>query len=195
SWSLCHGSPPDASDGIILGGHDFSRAGRARSRCGALAPEVSLAKPHRDRTFASGNTYFVATKTYAGMALFQSARVAELFLATLFSYREQRKFQVHEFVLMPNHLHLILTPWSCSTLERAMQLVKGGFSHRAGKELGMNREIWQRGYVDHRIRDSLDYFRHREYIRTNPVRAHLADAPDRYAYSSASPKFVLDPLP
>jgi putative transposase len=76
-----------------------------------------------------------------------------------------------------------------------MQFLKGGFSHRAGKDLGMNREIWQRGYVDHRIRDAHDYSRHREYIRLNPVRAHLVDVPEAYAFGSAFPGFALDPVP
>ena len=80
-------------------------------------------------------------------AIFQSERTADLLLSTLFTYRDQGKFLVHEFVLMPNHLHILLTPSSNVALERAMQFIKGGFSHRAGKELGITREIWQRGYV------------------------------------------------
>jgi len=44
---------------------------------------------------------------------------------------------------MPNHVHLILSPGPSTTLERSLQLIKGGFSHRVGKELGLNREIWQ----------------------------------------------------
>ena len=139
--------------------------------------------------------YFVTTKAWEGQPLFQSERMAKLFLETLFHYRKEGKFQVHEFVLMPNHVHMLLTPMPGNTIERAMQLIKGGFSHRAGKELGMNREIWQRGYVDHRIRDAQDYARHREYIRSNPIRAHLVGAPEEYPFSSAFPGFALDPLP
>jgi putative transposase len=154
-----------------------------------------MAKPPRDRASTTTDTCFVTTNASEGQALFQSTRVAELLLATLFAYRDQKKFCVHEFVVMPNHLHILLTPGFGVTLERSMQFLKGGFSHRAGKELGMNREIWQRGYVDHRIRDAQDYSRHREYIRLNPVRAHLVDVPEAYAYSSAFPGFALDPIP
>jgi hypothetical protein len=67
-------------------------------------------------------------------------------------------YLLHEFVLMPDHLHLLITP--TVALERAMQLIKGGFSYRAKKELGTNAEIWQRGFADHRIRDAEDYDRH-----------------------------------
>jgi len=76
-----------------------------------------------------------------------------------------------------------------------MQFIKGGYSHRAGKEMGMDGEIWQRGYVDHRIRDAQDFIGHREYIQLNPVRAHIVDAPDKYPFSSAFPGFKLDANP
>jgi putative transposase len=154
-----------------------------------------MSKPPRDRTSTASSTYFVTTNVWQGQALFQSARCAELFLTTLFAYRDQGKFLIHEFVVMPSHAHVLLTLISQVTLERAMQFIKGGFSFRAGKELNIKVEIWQRGYVDHRIRDFEDYSRHREYIRQNPVKAHLAEAPDGYLYSSAQKGFQLDPVP
>jgi len=96
---------------------------------------------------------------------------------------------------MPDHLHILLTPGPHTTLERVLQLIKGGFSHRAGKELKLRREIWQRGYVDHRIRDGQDYAYHRVYVHQNQVRAHLAMAAQNYPYCSAFPGFQLDPAP
>jgi len=76
-----------------------------------------------------------------------------------------------------------------------MQLIKGGFSYRVKKELGLNSEIWQRGYVDHRIRDLNDYEGHVTYIRQNPVEAHLASREEEYPYSSACAHFERDPCP
>jgi REP element-mobilizing transposase RayT len=51
--------------------------------------------------------------------------MARLFLQTLYSYRRQGKFQLHAFVLMPEHFHLLLTPEGIP-LERALQLSKAG---------------------------------------------------------------------
>ena len=96
---------------------------------------------------------------------------------------------------MPNHLHVLLTTGEGITLERAAQMIKGGFSFRARKELDMRDEIWQRGYVDHRIRDARDFMVHRDYIWQNPVRRYLAENPAGYRYSSASPGFELDAAP
>ena len=127
--------------------------------------------------------------------LLQSVRVTELFLLALFSYRDQNKFLVHEFVVMRNHVHLLITPQSGVTLERAIQFIKGGFSFRAGRELGIKKEIWQRGYVDHRIRNVTDYDHHRSYTWSNPVKAGLSDKAEAFRFSSASGAFHLDVPP
>jgi putative transposase len=120
--------------------------------------------------------------------------MARLFLDTLYGYRREHKFLMHGFVLMRDHFHLLLSPTE-TTLPGAMQFIKGGFSYRAKKELGLNREIWERGYIDHRIRDTNDYRRHIEYMDQNPVRARMVTRVGEYAYSSAHPGFKLDPCP
>ena len=76
-----------------------------------------------------------------------------------------------------------------------MQFIKGGFSYRTKKELALNIEVWERGYIDHRIRDGNDYARHVEYIRQNPVEAKIVVRAEGYLYSSASAGFELDPCP
>jgi putative transposase len=54
-----------------------------------------------------------------------------------------------------------------------VQLIKGGYSHKFGSEFGRRKEVWQRGFTDHRIRDARDYEIHREYIHQNPVKQRL----------------------
>ena len=107
-----------------------------------------MSKPPRDRVTSRSNTYFITATANGNRALFQSERVANLLIETLLLYRDQREFFLHEFVVMPNHIHLLLTTGHETTLERGVQLIKGGFSFRANKELGIASEIWQRGYVD-----------------------------------------------
>jgi putative transposase len=80
-------------------------------------------------------------------------------------------------------------------LEKAVQFIKGGFSYRAKKELRSNMEVWQKGFSDHRVRDSSDYRVHAIYIRQNPLRKHLCEQAERYPYSSASGRFELDDAP
>ena len=113
-------------------------------------------------------------------------------MKVLAHYRDKKKYVLHEFVIMPDYLHLLLTPAPEISIERATQLIKGGFSYRLGKAVSANanRElIWQESFTNHRIRDEQDYAHHAEYIRMNPVRAGLAQMAELYPYSSASMKF------
>jgi REP-associated tyrosine transposase len=140
-------------------------------------------------------TYFVTFSTWQRRRLFVVEAYARLFLKTMYAYRRQGKFKLHAFVLMPEHVHLLLTLAEDVTVERAVQLVKGGYSHAFGIEFGKRKEVWQRGFTDHRIRDRADFERHREYIHDNPVARRLVDLAMEYRYCSAYPGFKLDGLP
>ena len=58
------------------------------------------------------------------------------------------QFKLHDFVIMPDHLHLLLTVHDDMTIEKAMQLIKGRFSHRLSHEFGYKGEVWQRGFTE-----------------------------------------------
>ena len=149
-------------------------------------------KPAREHATNNAQTYFVTSDTWERRALFQAESWARLFLKTLVSHRGE-DYLLHEFVLMPDHFHLLMTP--STSLEHAVQLIKGGFSYRVKKEIGSNAEVWQRGFSDHRIRDVEDYDKHLHYIHLNPVKRHLCERPEEYRYSSAYPGWKLDPIP
>ena len=139
--------------------------------------------------------FFVTSVTWGRRAIFQADQLAQLFLETLCHYRDQGCYRLHDFVLMPDHFHLILTPVQTLSLEQAVQRIKGGFSYRAKKELRFGGEIWERSFTNHRIRDLEDYESHQQYIHMNPVRRRLCSVSREYLYSSANPAFALDPLP
>jgi REP-associated tyrosine transposase len=129
-------------------------------------------KPERLRGEDYGpRTYFVTFCTADRRRLFQVDLYAKFFSEVLQNYRKAGKFLLHEFVIMPDHIHLLLTPTGI-TLERAVQYIKGGSSHDLRKRFGIAGEIWQRGFTDHRIRTGEDYERHRDYIHENASRAH-----------------------
>jgi putative transposase len=134
----------------------------------------------------------VTTETWQRRALFCNERWARLLVDTLYHYRGSA-YLLHEFVVMPDHMHLLITP--TTSLEKAIQFIKGGFSCRAKKELGSNMEIWQKGFQDQRIRDAADYDVHRTYIHQNPVRKSLCGQAEEYPYSSAHAGFELDQVP
>jgi putative transposase len=110
--------------------------------------------------------------------------MADLFIDVLRSTMRTKRIVVHDFVVMPNHVHILMTVPGEMSLEKAMQLIKGGFSFRANKELGFRGEIWQRGYSDVRVVDELSFQQHREYIENNPVKAGLVNAREEYPFGS-----------
>ena len=92
------------------------------------------------------------------------------------------KFQLHDFVIMPDHLHLLMTLPGDMTIEKAMQLIKGGFSYRLKREFGYQKEVWQRGFSEVRISDGQSFLLHCEYIVQNPVKAGSVDTAEQYPY-------------
>jgi putative transposase len=118
-----------------------------------------------------------------GRRLLQSERNAMLLIDVLRSNVAAGKFELHEFVVMPDHLHLLMTLPVDMTIEKAMQLIKGGFSYRLKKECGHQGEVWQGGFSEVRITDGQSFMQHREYIVQNPVKAGLAIAAEQYPYS------------
>ena len=142
-----------------------------------------------------GRTFFVTSVTVARRAILQSERMANLLVRVLQDYRNQEKFLLHEFVIMPDHFHLLLTPAADIPLEKAVQYIKGSFSFRAKKELDFQAPIWERSFTNHRVGGADDYARHRDHILQNPVKRFLAKAVEHFPYSSAYPGSGVDPAP
>ena len=170
-----------------MSGHDFSRADEVERGKRALAPVMARPSRPSDPTYATGEsrTFFVTTRTAGGRSLFQTTRMAELFIDVLRSRVKVGRFTIHDFVVMPNHVHILMTIPGSMTIERAMQSIKGGFSFRAKRELGFQGEIWQRGFSDVRVVDDSSLQQHRAYIDNNPVRARLTSAPAEYPHGTA----------
>ena len=162
---------------------------------GALAPEaeVKMSKPpHRIRP---SSTYFVSSATWERRELFRVPQVAEILVLRILACRDKGAYHLHEFVVMPNHFHILLTPGETTSLEKSVQLIKGGCSHQINEQRGNRIEIWQVGFHDWTIRDTEDYRAKVRYIHLNPVQARLVERPEDWQFGSGCGKFVLDPIP
>lgn len=140
-------------------------------------------------------TFFVTTSASGHRCLLQSHRMARLLVDVLYNYRSESKYKLHEFVVMPDHLHALITIGAELAIERAVQLIKGGFSYRASHELQFRGEVWQRGFSEVRIFTPETFLARRKYIHENPVRAGLVNSPEQWQYSSAYPGYELDANP
>ena len=68
---------------------------------------------------AGTRTFFVSSSTAGRRNLLQSDRSARLFISVLYEYRSQAKFRLHDFVVMPEHFHVLLTLDAGITIERS----------------------------------------------------------------------------
>jgi putative transposase len=142
-----------------------------------------------------GWTYFVTTKAWQNASVFHVQETAEIVVSKILEYRDRGSYLLHEFVLMPDHLHLILTPTVSVSLEKAIQLIKGGSSHEIHRVRGNKMQIWQSGFHESKVVDWADFKKKADYIHFNPVAAKLVESPENWQYSSASGKYQLDPIP
>ena len=93
--------------------------------------------------------------------------------------------QLHAFVITPNHVHVLLTPWvELATITRA---IKGKSARQANLLLERTgRPFWQDESFDHWIRNPRQFDKIRKYIENNPVRAGLVDRPEHWPFSGAN---------
>ncbi len=136
-------------------------------------------------------TFFITAFAANRRRLFQTDANATLLLNLLNDDRAKGRYQLHAFVLMPDHLHLLITPAPDVSIEKAMQYIKGGFSFRLKSKL----PVWEKSFTLRRVEDARDFETHRNYIHENPVRTHLAERAEGFPHSSAHGEFLMDPAP
>jgi len=91
---------------------------------------------------------------------------------------------LHAYVIMPNHVHVLLTPSVAPA--RLMHSIKGSGAREANKTLGLSgRPFWQHESYDHMVRTPEEFAKIHRYIQSNPVKAGLAATPEAYRWSSA----------
>jgi putative transposase len=147
------------------------------------------------QVIAGERTFFVTSSTWGKCGLLQSARSAGLLIDVLYHYREQRKYLLHEFVIMPDHFHVLITVGAEMSVEKAVQFIKGGFAFRAGREIGFRAPVWQKGFSEIRVNEREAFLKIVEYIHANPIKRFMVTAGANYPYSSAHSGFELDAPP
>ena len=157
----------------------------------ALAPG-GVAMAIIARRIRQAGVYFVTTDSWERHAIFINTVLAGIVVDQIVSCRDRGFYELHAFVLMPEHLHLLITPSDETTIEKAVQLIKGGSAHRIGVEKPQPSPVWHRGFHDRWIRDAEQFWAAKAYIEQNPVKAGLAERAEDYAWSSARKKVSLD---
>ena len=122
----------------------------------------------------------------AGECHLRRPEVAELLTEALQFFHE-RRYVLREWVVMPNHVHVLFWPMPNHLVGEIVKSWKQFTSLRAKRVLGLGEgRFWQPEAYDHWVRDDRDRARIARYVRNNPVTAGLCAAPEDWPWSSAS---------
>ena len=112
-------------------------------------------------------------------------RVAECVIAALRKAEMEEMFLLHSYVVMANHVHVLLEPKF--PIARITQIIKGSTAREANCILGrMGMRFWQEESFDHWIRNEPERGRVQAYIERNPVIAGLVQSPEEWPWSSVT---------
>ena len=130
----------------------------------------------------------------SGPAFLGDPEIAKLVVAALHDGdRRFGRYELHSYVVMTNHVHLLVTPKV--NAREWLGPLKGFTAHEANKVLARHASFWQPESYDHLVRDRDEFFRIRHYIENNPVRAGLAATAEEFRWSSAGGVGLLSPQP
>lgn len=106
----------------------------------------------------------------AGACLLSKKEFASIVAESL-RFFAGRRIRLGDFVVMPNHVHLLLTPLSGHALESVIGAIKGFSGQKINEIIGATGPFWQGGFYDHLVRTGDSLLRFQEYIRNNPGKA------------------------
>ncbi len=145
------------------------------------------------RRFQADEVPSLVTTNVAGRrATFRSETAAHLFMDVLDEARLEMSFRLLAFVIMPDHVHLVVIPSEGYRLGQFMQLLKGRFARRYNGVIGERGRLWQSRCHERTLRSEGELFAAIEYVHRNPVTAGLVKEASAFPWSSASGRYLMD---
>ena len=147
------------------------------------------------RIHNSGQAHFITFSCYRRQPFFLDARTYDLFPVCLERMRQHFQMLVYGFVVMPEHVHLLLSEPEKRTLADAVHFLKLSFTKRLRSQVsaqktganlghGSSGSFWQRRYYDRNVRDHREFVAALKYIHRNPVKRGLVEKPEDWPWSS-----------
>jgi putative transposase len=141
----------------------------------------------------SGQSHFVTFCCYHRHRLFTTDASCRVFESAWERVRRSYRLYVYGYVVMPEHVHLLLSEPQQDTLADALKSLKQGVSRRLIGSLplkpktglsGAPEHFWQKRYYDFNIRNYAQFVEKLRYIHRNPVKQGLCDRPEDWHWSS-----------
>ncbi len=127
----------------------------------------------------------ILDRAESGPVWLKDPRIAECVVSRIHKGHDLRHYDLHAYVVMPNHMHVLLTPRI--EARQLMKSLKGATARAANKILRrVGKPFWQDESFDRWVRNELEFTETRTYIEHNPVTARLVESPEDWPWSSAA---------
>jgi putative transposase len=152
--------------------------------------------PSYRRFYQPGGTFFFTLVTDARAPLFTDPAARRLLRSAIAESRRARPFTIDALVLLPEHLHLLMTlPPGDADYSTRLAHLKSHFTHTwlehhaerprsAYRQRTRRRAVWQPRFWEHLIRDPTDRQNHLDYIHYNPVKHNHARCPHSWPHTT-----------
>ena len=140
--------------------------------------------PRPPRYFIPDIPQHVIQRGVDQQAVFFESGDYELYLRTLDKAANQYDCQIHAYVLMTNHTHLLVTPGSARSIPLVMQAIGRSYVQMLNKKYDRTGTLWEGRYKASLVQSDAYLMACHKYIELNPVRAGLVSTPGEYPYSS-----------
>jgi len=140
-----------------------------------------------ERYHETGKSHFLTFSCFDRLPKLKDPRVRDLFLTCLEQTRKRFTLQIYGFVVMPEHVHLLISEPRQSPLATAIQSLKLAVTkrlHNIGTEHSVTPPLWHKRYYDHNVRSHESFTGKLRYIHNNPVKRGLVKAPEDWLWSS-----------
>ena len=138
--------------------------------------------PRRLQRFhPSGQSHFVTFSCYHRLPSLSSAEAKQAVEAALERVRRSFELCVFGYVVMPEHVHLLIGEPRRQTLAHAIKSLKQGVARRF---IGGAEHFWQKRYYDFNVRNHPQFIEKLRYIHRNPVKRDLCERPEDWQWSS-----------
>jgi len=144
-----------------------------------IRPRPQASALRKGRASETGRAYLLTTVVAGRRPVFANWRIGRILVAELRSEHESGRVNSLAWVVMPDHLHWLLTLQE-GTLGNLMQRVKSRSAIAINAAIHRADRFWQKGYHDHAMRAEEDLPAMARYVVANPLRAGLASSPGDY---------------
>jgi len=139
----------------------------------------------KKRELVEGAAYHVTSRTNDRIRVFENKLGRRIMILVLEDAKEKYGFRLHNFCIMPNHIHLLITPSNGTKLSCIIQWIKTHSAKRWNFIHGSKDHMWGERFFSRPVKDLREYFFVHNYIAQNPVKAGLTHCAQDWKASGA----------